>query len=118
VDLFTLQVPSESLHPIFAMLLNDRYSVERAVLSEWATGMVDRDQKFVQEFQTTFDSCFWELYLNAAVSAWNLQTDYSFASPDFVITAPTSLCIEAAVASSEQGMYGSSRSVHLPAPPA
>lgn len=29
------------------------------VLSDWARGFEDRDGKFVEEFQTTFNSAFW-----------------------------------------------------------
>lgn len=39
---------------------------EREVLSGWASGFRDRDGKFVKEFQTTYNSSFWELYLFAA----------------------------------------------------
>jgi len=103
MDLFSPVVPPESLHPLTAMLMSSRYSAERGVLEQWAIGMVDRDNKFVHEFQTTFDSCFWELYLNAALQAWNLKPDYRFPSPDFVVPFPLPLCIEATVAGPEKG---------------
>jgi hypothetical protein len=85
------------------MLISDQYAAERAVLENWAVGMIDRDNKFVHEFQTTFDSCFWELYLNAALLSWRLKPDYSFQSPDFVVSTPVPFCIEATVAGPEKG---------------
>jgi hypothetical protein len=103
IDLFRLQVDRSRLHPIFQMLLEDAYTSERAVLSAWAQGFEDRDGKFVQEFQTTFESSFWELYLNAAIRAWRLTPDMSFSSPDFVITHPLKLAIEATIAGPAQG---------------
>ncbi|OGT54753.1 MAG: glycosaminoglycan attachment site [Gammaproteobacteria bacterium RIFCSPHIGHO2_12_FULL_63_22] len=103
MDLFTPIVPAERQHPIFRMLLATDNTPERAVLTEWATGFQDRDGKFVQEFQTTFESSFWELYLHATLKALGLTVDGAFASPDFVVTAPTPLVLEATIASPAQG---------------
>lgn len=74
------------------------YWPERSVLENWAQEFEDRDGKFVQEFQLTFESSFWELYLNAALKAWGLVPDMAFASPDFVVSHPTRLTIEATIA--------------------
>lgn len=103
MDLFRPIVDPSRQHPIFRMLLRDEYAAERAVLSSWAVGFRDRDGKFVHEFQLSFEPCFWELYLNAVLSSLDLQPDMSFAAPDFVITGPTPLCIEAAIAAPPQG---------------
>lgn len=88
------------------MLLDDRYAPEREVLNGWAAGFKDRDGKFVQEFQMSFESGLWELYLNAALSYWGLRPDMSFASPDFVVNSPTALCVEATIAAPPQGGKG------------
>jgi hypothetical protein len=85
------------------MLLQDRYAPERRVLEDWASGFVDRDGKFVQEFQTTFESGLWELYLNACLRAWGMHVDMSHSSPDFVISRPAQFCMEAGIASPPQG---------------
>ena len=85
------------------MLLEPAYAPERAVLTEWAQNFLDRDGKFVHEFQATFESSFWELYLNAVAGTWNLEVDRSLASPDFIITSPTAFCIEAVIAAPAQG---------------
>src|SRR5690606_15670267 len=45
---------------------------------------VDRDNKFVEQFQTTFNSCFWELYLNAVLGNLGFSIDYSYNTPDFI----------------------------------
>lgn len=103
MDLFTPQVDTSRQHRVFRMLLEEGNAAERAVLTDWATGYRDRDGKFVQEFQMTFESGLWELYLNAVIRAWGMKADMSFSSPDFVITAPIRLCIEATIAAPAQG---------------
>lgn len=103
MDLFTPQIHSSRQHPVFRMMLEDQYAAERDVLNSWAVGFSDRDGKFVQEFQMTFESGLWELYLNAALGSWGLQPDMSISSPDFVINSPTPLCIEATIAAPAQG---------------
>lgn len=103
MDLFTSQVPESRQHPIYRMLLQDRYAAERRLLEEWASGFVDRDGKFVQEFQTTFESGLWELYLNACLCAWGMQVDTTHSSPDFVISNPKQFCMEAGIAKPPHG---------------
>ncbi len=88
MDLFTPVVPAERQHPIFRMLLDPSNAPERAVLESWAVDFADRDGKFITEFQTTFESSFWELYLHATLKSLGMCLDYSFHAPDFVVTAP------------------------------
>lgn len=80
------------------MLLQERYAPERQVLSSWADGLRDRDGKFIQEFQSTFESGLWELYLHAATKTWGFRLDQSAASPDYVAISPFPLSIEATIA--------------------
>lgn len=103
LDLFSPQVPSARMHPVFAMLLQPQYAPEREVLRHWAQGFEDRDGKFVQEFQLSFESSFWELYLHAALRSWGLSPDMSIHSPDFVVQRPKRLVIEAAIAAPPAG---------------
>jgi hypothetical protein len=103
MDLFSPQVPPERQHLVFKMLLQDDYKAEQAVLTGWADGFEDRDGKFVQEFQTTFESGLWELYLNASLVSLGLKTDMSVPSPDFVVTHPLRFTIEATIAAPPQG---------------
>lgn len=103
MDLFHPIVAESKQHPVFRMLLEDRFSPERKLLNSWAHGLRDRDRKFVQEFQSTFESGLWELYLHAATKEWGFKLDQSSASPDFVVTQPIHLCIEATIAAPAQG---------------
>lgn len=99
MDLFSPVVPESAWHPNFAAEIRRPNPWNRAVVHDWARGFVDRDGKFVREFQTTFNSCFWELYLNSVLSERGCTVDFSHRSPDFVVTQPTSFVIEAAIAS-------------------
>lgn len=103
MDLFTPQVPAARQHQVFKMLLQDVHGPERAELTNWAAGFRDRDGKFVQEFQTTFESGLWELYLNASLRNLGLTVDMSVPSPDFVVSDPVRLSIEATIAAPAQG---------------
>ena len=103
IDLFTPRIPSGNFHPIFAMLLQGELAPERAVLQAWAQDFHDRDGKFVQEFQSTFESGLWELYLHACFRELGLTLDMSYSSPDFVVTRPCELIIEATVAAPPLG---------------
>lgn len=98
IDLFALRVQEERLHPVFSMLLQTQYAPERAVLQQWAEGFVDRDGKFVEEFQTTFESGLWELYVHACLREFRFAIDMSHAAPDFVITRPAAMSVEATIA--------------------
>ncbi|MGO7400358.1 hypothetical protein ACCS88_21245 [Rhizobium ruizarguesonis] len=84
MDLFTPLLPPDRLHPNFKNLLSDNSWDVREVLADWAKGFIDRDNKFVREFQTTFNSCWWELYLYAVFKSLDIDIDFSFDAPDFV----------------------------------
>lgn len=103
LDLFTPIVETEKQHKIFQMLLNEGMYAERNVIIDWANGFVDRDHKFVKEFQTTFESSFWELYLNKILKSEDIDIDYKHHAPDFVCNKNNlSFCIEATIANPEQ----------------
>ena len=58
-------------------------------LTMWSTGLLDRKKessKFINEFQLSFNSSFWELYLNKAFLDMGFNIDYSKESPDFNLT--------------------------------
>ncbi len=106
MDLFTPLVPEEQLHPNFRALLSPNlFESDRAVISTWAEGFVDRDRKFVKEFQTTFNSSFWELYLFACMKALGFQCDFGHDRPDFVARRDTGevMIAEATIASNPLG---------------
>lgn len=98
MNLFTPIVPSHRWHPNFSVEVRHPNVWNRQVLNHWAEGFVDRDGKFVQEFQTNFNSCFWELYLHATLREYRCSIDFSKASPDFIVTDPVPFTLEAAIA--------------------
>jgi hypothetical protein len=98
LDLFTPLTTPDKLHPNFKRTLEPNSGGVRGVLNDWVKGFVDRDGKFVYEFQTTFNSSFWELYLFAVLKKLNIAVDFSHSSPDFV-AKDHALAIEATIAS-------------------
>jgi hypothetical protein len=98
VELFKPIVPPERFHPNFVNTLRPASASVRKVLSKWACGFVDRDNRFIKEFQTTYNSAFWELYLFAVCKELGIKVDFSFESPDFV-AAEHPIAIEAGIAS-------------------
>lgn len=98
MDLFTPLVEEKKFHPNFKAVLDHtipkgyvsigiNLEKERQTLLSWCKGFPDRDNKFVKEFQTTFNTSFWEIYL------YKLFTDYNFSfywdkpSPDFILNS-------------------------------
>lgn len=103
LDLFTPVAEDEKLNRFFKLLLKDENEPERKVLNSWAEGFEDRDGKFVYEFQTTFESSMWELYLNAFLKELGAQTDFSHNAPDFVTKLDMDVVIEATIAAPPKG---------------
>ncbi|EMZ5176609.1 glycosaminoglycan attachment site [Yersinia enterocolitica] len=103
MDLFTPVTTEEKLHPIFKLLTKERYGPERDVLKNWSEGFIDRDGKFVHEFQTTFESSLWELYLYACLKKFSAEIDFAHHAPDFVTNLENGICIEATIAAPAQG---------------
>jgi hypothetical protein len=104
MDLFTPCVPPDKLHDLFKRIVCGLFDPEHDILNQWAEGFVDRDHKFVTEFQTTFDSSFWELYLFACFKELGFAVDFAHPSPDFSVTSATSTFVgEATIASNPEG---------------
>jgi hypothetical protein len=101
MDLFKPLVPRGDLHPNFINTLRPSSASVRRVVSEWASEFLDRDGKFIKEFQTTYNSAFWELYLFAVFKELGMKIDFSFGAPDFV-AADEKLAVEATIASHAQ----------------
>ncbi|MDR3565839.1 MAG: hypothetical protein P4N59_31000 [Negativicutes bacterium] len=100
IDLFqTLpDLHDDKLHAKFKLLRDNlTLTAEKAVIIEWADGFIDRDNKIVKEFQTSFHSALWEIFLYAFMKEAGLQVDYSKNRPDFIITAPKRMFVEAVV---------------------
>ncbi|WP_338339001.1 hypothetical protein [Xanthomonas euvesicatoria] len=103
MELFDLKVELSRLHPGFKRLLDPNLAAERAVLSDWASGFHDRDKKFVKEFQTTFESSLWELYLHAVLKELGQGIDFSHHAPDFLVIGPSCFTMEAVIAAPPLG---------------
>lgn len=102
VNLFEPVVPAAQHHPNFRNLVRMGNGFALDVLNDWAQGFIDRDGKFVTEFQTTFNSSFWELYLYAVLKKYGMPVDFTKARPDFCLPSK-GINIEATVASNAQG---------------
>lgn len=80
-------VDEDALHPYFKEVKNEpAYAKTHQIINEWGKGLLGRNgetTKFIKEFQTTFNSSYWELYLNKAFREFGYEIDYSKASPDF-----------------------------------
>ena len=87
MDLFTPRVKDEQLHPYFKSLTTEnRYKDVLNTIQNWASGLSDRkkeSKKFIKEFQMSFNSSLWELYLNKVFQDLGFKIDYSKESPDF-----------------------------------
>jgi hypothetical protein len=102
MQLFDPVVAASRPHPHFKTLLRQDSKYVCDVLNDWARGFVDRDGKFVEEFQTTFNSGFWELYLFAVLKKYGMPVDFSKVRPDFCIPS-LNFNIEACIASNAHG---------------
>lgn len=103
MNLFQPQVPQQRLHKHFLDLVAKRRVWNMDVLQDWARGFYDRDGKFVTEFQTTFNSSFWELYLFAMLKEYKkYNSDFEISlehyAPDFYLPK-LNIAIEATIAS-------------------
>lgn len=104
MDLFTPIVPPDQLHPNFLRTAVPDRIGEREVVAEWEEGFPDRDNKFVREFQTTFNSSFWEIYLHGLFKSYSFVMDWSHASPDFWLRTPWGeVIVEAVTANAASG---------------
>ena len=116
LDLFSplVGLAEEELHPKFKLLQQEpMLTRERGIVAGWADGFVDRDNKIVHEFQTTFHSAFWEIYLHALFKEAGFDIDFSRNRPDFIINKPTPFYVEAVVSEIKNG--GSGEDLRTPA---
>lgn len=97
----------EKFHAKYRILNTHLYAEgQRQILQEWADGFVDRDGKALYEFQTTFHSMLWELYIHQVLKEMGEKIDFSKNRPDFIIENPDSshkMYIEAVVSQIKRG---------------
>ncbi|HFM2314472.1 TPA: hypothetical protein ACG6U3_000443, partial [Escherichia coli] len=93
MDLFSTKIAKNKLHESFKQIYQDNtYAPVREVIQSWGRGLLERSgeqTKFVKEFQTTFNSALWELYLNEMFIRLDYSVDYTKDSPDFCVTTPS-----------------------------
>lgn len=98
MNLFKPVVDMDKMHPYVRKMIEDPDPYAQEVILGWADNFIDRDGKFVQEFQTTFNSSFWELYLFACLKELGCDIDFSQSVPDFVAKKSIiQFCIEARI---------------------
>jgi len=85
MDLFKQQVNNNKLHPNYIGMVEKIPKKDREILNEWIEGFPDRDNKFVNEFQSTFNSSFWEIYLYKLFKDLGFEFDWNYSSPDFIL---------------------------------
>ncbi|MFT7670611.1 MAG: hypothetical protein ACI8X5_003322 [Planctomycetota bacterium] len=103
MELWTPQVPSHRQHPNYVRATAESMASARELISKWAIGFQDLDGKFVKEFQTTFNSSFWELYLNAVFRELGYQPQCQ-PRPDFLLQyAGEEVLVEATIAQHPDG---------------
>jgi hypothetical protein len=104
MDLFTPVVEDDLQHKNFSSVLIPHRKAERELLEKWAEGFIDRDGKIVKEFQTTFNSSFWEIYLFSVFKHYGLSIDWRSPTPDFSVSnGKVEVIIEAVTANAAQG---------------
>lgn len=106
MDLFKPIFPDNKLHPNYKNILKQKDVWKMDVLQSWANGFLDRDGKFLQEFQLSFNSSFWELYLYATLKEYQnlkgekFEVSFDYYAPDFYLPN-LNIGIEATIALEE-----------------
>jgi hypothetical protein len=104
MNLFDPIVALDKQHKNFISIINLSTEADRNELLRWCSGFPDRDNKFVKEFQTTFNSSFWEVYLYALFKELGLKMDWSHSSPDFLFEYKNkTIVVEATIAAAALG---------------
>lgn len=92
------KVKEEQMHPKYRFIKDNLVGKgEREILQAWVDGLVDRDNKMIEEFQRSFHSCFWEFYLYACFIEAGFDLNQQHNRPDFIIEAPHKFYVEAVV---------------------
>lgn len=108
LDLFKDIVPVEKQHQNYRLISTSPYHEnERILIEQWSEGFQDRDGKFAKEFQTSFNSCFWELYLYQCFNQLGFDIDFSYPSPDFIVNSEIgNFAAEATITNNPSGFVG------------
>lgn len=99
LDIFSSQIDKTKLHNKYKMIKDNlQFTGEQEVLKDWIDGFIDRDGDIISKFQERFHTSFWEFYLFAVFKEAGFEVDFTRNRPDFIITKPQELYIEAVVA--------------------
>lgn len=79
-------------------IIKKHFPVYQKIINDWAKDFEDRDNKIVIEFQTTYHSTLWELYLFKVLKSCGFKLDLTYNHPDFIVTGNTPFYMEAVVA--------------------
>jgi len=110
MNLFEPIISEIELNPALRAILARGNGYNMDVINDWARGFFDRDGKFVKEFQTSFSSSLWELYIFAVLKRLGQHVDFSHQTPDFVISSNPQYVIEAVTANAKNGEPGAEES--------
>lgn len=90
---------NEKMHLKAYLLKNNlQFMSEKKMLFNWTDGLLDIDNKFIREFQETFHSAFWEIYLYKLFIEVGFELDQSHKISDFIIKEPQEVYVEAVTA--------------------
>jgi hypothetical protein len=115
MDFFEIdkEVDPSSLHFKFNILSNEiGYLGAKKILSRWGEDFFDRDKKAKKEFQTTFHSTLWEIYLHAALKDMGFNVCTKHKRPDFIVKSPSEFYVEAVTSEIKKG--GDSEELRTP----
>ena len=103
IDLFKPLPNVKELNKNLGNYIKSSSESGKNVIRGWFEGFIDRDNKFVYEFQTSFESMLWELYCFAMLKEMKCEVDFSYNRPDFVVKSPHRFLIECTVVREENG---------------
>ncbi|MBI0552748.1 hypothetical protein [Pectobacterium parmentieri] len=97
MDVFNVN-KNKPQHKKFLMLKDEVYYYKaRQKFESLVDGFYDRDKKFQIEFQTTFHSSFWEVFIHALLKEQGFKIKEKYARPDFIVEFPEKMYIEVVV---------------------
>ena len=84
MNLFDSIVAEDKQHKNFASIIKLSKEADRIELIRWCNGFPDRDNKFIKEFQTTFNSSFFKAFF-CLIVLLSIPTALSNLALDFVL---------------------------------
>ena len=87
MNIFEPIVEDTQFHQNFRVTLDPLRKNDREEFLRWASGFPDHDGKVIKEFQISFNSMFWEIYLFAVFKEYGFELDWTYHAPDFSVTS-------------------------------